>query len=132
MKREQHINDSKRESRKEFWQVFTVVAISMVFFVCMIVGFIHLDKARYNECFNNPPDTNYVEEDLEDVFMTTGVIVYDERQEETRIYYKVEANGLNYKVLYVMKHPDIFYYRWGYERHIEIREEIEEDLDYAF
>ena len=110
MKREQRINDLKHENRKEFWQGFAIVVPCIVVFVCMIIGLFHLDKARYNECFNNPPDTNYVEEDLEDVFMTTGVIVYDERQEETRIYYKIEANGLNYKVLYVIKHPNIGYY----------------------
>lgn len=128
MKEHNLIKETIRENnRKEFWQGFAIVVPTLVICACCFVGLFHLDRAKYNECIDNPPDTSWVEEDLEDVFMTNGVIVYDEDNETDRIYYKVEANGLNYKVLYNIKHPNIGYYYWGYTRHIEIKEEIDDE-----
>ena len=75
--------------------------------------------ARYDKALDNPPDINYIEEDLEEVFMTTFVVVYDYEQEQDYLYVKTKANGLTYKVEYVLKADGY----WKYSRYIEIKED---------
>ena len=72
--------------------------------------------------YNSPPSINYIEEDLEEVFMTKDVTVYNIEIETDTIYYKVSANGFNYTVEYKLSRGIFIYWEWRYVRHIEIRQ----------
>ena len=97
-----------------------IFVIGVFLTVLVVVGLIlFFTFLRYEKALDNPPDINYIEEDLEGVFMTTGVVVYDYKQEENHLFVKVEANGLTYKVEYVLKADGY----WEYSRYIEIKEE---------
>ncbi len=109
-----------------FLKKWLALIISVVAILCSLAGIIVLDKLRYRECINNAPTINYIEEDLEAVFMTTFVVVYDYEQEEECLYVKVEANNLTYKVEYKIKRLALASFGWKYNRYIEIRE-IEDD-----
>ena len=88
--------------------------------VGLLTGIYFLDRNEFDKTVSNPPDTNWVEEDLEPVFMTTGVCVLDENHEENHVYYKVSANDFYYKVHYAVSHTWLGCYRWKYINHIQI------------
>lgn len=96
------------------------MSIILTLLVVEIVGCVHVVNKEYNEVLNNPPDTNWIEEDLEPIFMTTGVCVIDTDDEGKNIYYTVTANGFYYKVQYSIAKSPLFNFRWAYQRHIEI------------
>lgn len=86
---------------------------------CFVFAVISRDK-NYNKVFYNPPTINYIEEDLEPIFMTTYVVVYNFEDEGDAIFYDVKANDLSYRVLYVIKRNGLLDFKWAYERHIQI------------
>jgi len=90
----------------------------------LLIGcFVFITVSRdenYKKVYYNPPTINYIEEDLEEVFMTTFVVVYNEDDEGDSICYDVKANGLFYRVLYVIKRNGLVDFKWGYKRHIQI------------
>ena len=101
-----------------------VYVIGVLLTVLVVAGLmLFFTFKRYEKALDNPPDINYIEEDLEGVFMTTFVVVYDYEQQQDYLYVKVRANGLAYKVEYVLKAEGY----WKYSRYIEIKEEVEDD-----
>lgn len=76
--------------------------------------------AKKFEITRPPPSINYIEEDLEEVFMTRDVTVYKVDDSKDVIYYSVTANGFNYKVEYKLRRSKFIYWEWRYIRHIEI------------
>ena len=97
-----------------------VVPILLTILAIEIIGFSHIDRKKYYECLEYTPDTNWVEEDLEPIFMTTGVCVLDTNDEGEHIYYTIRANGFYYKVHYAVSKTWIANYRWKYQNHIQI------------
>ena len=99
---------------------FTII-IGSILIIFFIIGLINIEKYEYNECIDNPPTINYVEEDLEDVFITKNVEVLKFTQEQDICFYIVKANGLYYRVVYCI---DTHYYspNWKYSRYIQISE----------
>jgi hypothetical protein len=81
-----------------------------------------MHEKEYEKTALNPPSINFVEEDLETVFMTTNVVVYDTNHEYNDFYCKVEANGFNYKVRYSVCCQYIMSFTWKYQNHIMINE----------
>ena len=103
----------------------TIISVIGVFlFVVGMIGLaIFLTFSKYQKALDNPPDINYIEEDLEEVFMTTFVVVYEYEQQQDYLYVKVKANGLTYKVEYALQAEGY----WKYSRYIEIKEELENE-----
>lgn len=101
-----------------------IFAIGVFLTVLVVAGLmLFFTFKRYEKALDNPPDINYIEEDLEGVFMTTFVVVYEYEQEQNYLYVKARANGLTYKVEYVLETDG----HWEYSRYIEIKEELEND-----
>ena len=75
---------------------------------------------EYELCIEYPPDTNWVEEDLEPIFMTTGVCCLDWKQEENHTYYDVSANGFYYRCHYAIHRSPFGLPHWKYINHIQI------------
>lgn len=101
----------------------SIIDVIGIFLTVLVVAGLMLffTFKRYEKALDNPPDIDYIEEDLEEVFMTTFVVVYDYEQEQDYLYVKVKANGSTYKVEYVLKAEGY----WKYSRYIEIKEEVE-------
>lgn len=100
-----------------------VIAITVPLLVLVLVGeiawFVNKQNNNYEKCCNNPPTYNWIEEDLERVFWTTNVMVYDDDEEENHILYTVGANGFYYKVHYAIS-GSFMSYHWKYQGHILI------------
>lgn len=101
----------------------SIIDVIGIFLTVLVVAGLMLffTFKRYEKALDNPPDINYIEEDLEGVFMTTFVVVYEYEQEQDHLFVKVEANGLTYTVEYVLTADGY----WKYSRYIEIKEEVE-------
>ena len=100
--------------------VWSLVIVS----IGSIVGISIIDKNHYNSAIDNPPTVNWFEEDLEKVFLSTDVYVYEDYEhEKENIYLTVRANGFYYKTHYYLKHSFTSWY-WEYDRHIEIKEVV--------
>ena len=115
-------NELNKKRKKD--KIFAFLALALCLFgaTCVISGCILSDRYSYNYRLNNPPDVNWVEEDLEPIFMTTGVCILDTDNEGNHIYYKASANGFYYKVHYAIAKDYHFNYCWKYQNHIQIRE----------
>jgi hypothetical protein len=98
--------------------LITPVVLLGVFLYGMCV----MHEKKYERTALNPPSINFVEEDLETVFMTTNVVVYDTDHEYNEFFCKVEANGFNYKVRYSVCCQYIMSFTWKYQNHIMINE----------
>ena len=119
---EKVINAEKTKKRRE--TILLIVAIIALIGVLIggIIGMVQYDRREYQKTIANPPSIGYVEEDLEDVFMTTYVVVIKEDNQVDQIFYTVEANGLTYKVKYGIYGNFLNFY-WKYVAHIEIKGE---------
>lgn len=100
----------------------TAIIIALIIITFLSIGLFNIEKNRYNECVDNPPTINYVEEDLEDVFITKNVEVLSFTQEQDICFYIVKANGLYYKVVYYIDTHNFFSATWKYSRYIPISE----------
>jgi hypothetical protein len=118
MKKEQ---EEKRIFIKE---IILIVLTGILIIGTIITTFVIVGKNRYNEAINNPPDFNWLEEDLEDVFMTKFVDVPQEHIdfEKRELYCVAKANGLYYKVHYVLVVRNFVNWEWKYDRYIQISE----------
>lgn len=105
-------------------KTYRVLGVSLVVFISVLLIFtgvvINLTNREYNKMYKSPPSVGYIEEDLEEVFMTRDVTVYEVDNSKDVIYYSVTANGLIYKVEYKLSRSKFIYWEWRYIRHIEI------------
>lgn len=93
-----------------------IVVITFAIFFCVLMG---LRDREYNRMLKSCPSINFIEEDLEEVFMTRNVVVKNADINKDEIYYTISANGVDYKVEYKLRQKFI-YWEWRYIRHIEI------------
>ena len=106
--------------------ILLYLVIIVIFVSCIVYG--HVNKTNYNKTINNPPNQDWLEEDLEKVFLSTDVYVYPNIEHiDKDMFLTVRANGLYYKVHYYLKQSFASWY-WEYDRYIEIKEiEVEEN-----
>lgn len=119
----------KQEEKRDFIKgIIIIVLIGILVIGTLITTTIIVGKNRYNEAISNPPDINWLEEDLEDVFMTKFVDVQQEHIdfEKKELYCVVKANGLYFRVHYVLVVRDFVNWKWKYDRYIPISE-VEKD-----
>nr|DAH66709.1 MAG TPA: Potassium voltage-gated channel subfamily E helix, detergent micelle, Membrane [Bacteriophage sp.] len=106
------------------WNLYKIIMTTLLIGFCAFFIFfgivINLMDREYDKMYNSPPSINYIEEDLEEVFMTRDVTVYKVDDSKDVIYYSVTANGFNYKVEYKLRRSKFIYWEWRYIRHIEI------------
>ena len=121
------MNKEQEEKRNFIKQLIIIVLIGILIIGTIITTFIIVGKNRYNEAINNPPDFNWLEEDLEDVFMTKFVDVPQEHIdfEKRELYCVAKANGLYYKVHYVLVVRNFVNWEWKYDRYIQVSEGTE-------
>ena len=107
--------------------IILIVLTGILIIGTLITTTIIVRKNRYNEAINNHPDFNWLEEDLEDVFMTKFVDVSQEHIdfEKDELYCVVKANGLYFKVHYVLVNRNFVNWEWEYDRYIQISEGAE-------
>lgn len=105
-------------------KIYRIAGICFVAFLSVILIFtgvvICLTNREYNRMYKSPPSINYIEEDLEEVFMTKDVTVYKVNVNKDAIDYEVSANGFNYRVEYKLCRSKFIYWEWRYIRYIEI------------
>ena len=118
------MSEEQREKRKFIIELIIVLLIGISLIGTIITTNIIAGKNRYNDAINNPPDMNWLEEDLEDVFMTKNVDVQLEHIdfEKEELYCVAKANGLYFKVHYVLVNSNFVYWEWKYDRYIQISE----------
>ncbi len=118
--------EEKRNFRKE---LIIIVLIAIFLLIPLATTGIISSINSYNEAINNPPDRNWLEEDLEDVFMTKFVDIPQEHidVEKRELYCVAKANGLYFKVHYVLRVRDVVNWEWRYDRYIPISEGVEVD-----
>ncbi len=116
--------EEKRNSRKE---LIIIVLIAILLLIPLATTGIISSINSYNEAIKNPPDFNWLEEDLEDVFMTKFVDVFQEHIdfEKKELYCVAKANGLYFKVHYVLVVRDVVNWEWKYDRYVQISEGAE-------
>lgn len=119
--------DGKEEKRNFKKEIIIIVFIVMLLIIPLVTIGIISSINSYNEAINNPPDFNWLEEDLEDVFMTKFVDVPQEHIdfEKKELYCVAKANGLYFKVHYVLVVRDFVNWEWKYDRYIQISEGTE-------
>lgn len=117
-------------SEKTQDKIYQIVGICILVLVgvlliatCIVIP---LTNREYNKMYKSPPSVGYIEEDLEEVFMTRDVTVYEVDNSKDVIYYSVTANGFNYKVEYQLRRSKFIYWEWRYIRHIEIAINVNE------
>ena len=108
-----------KNTKKKIISIISLVA-SITAFVVMIVSLSSLKEKNYKYCLENPPSISWIEEDLEPIFMTTGVCVLDEDNEGKDIYYKVNANNFYYTVRYSIAKDSVISFKWKYKNYIQI------------
>ena len=119
------LSEEQKEKSKFIKGIIIMALIEILSIGTLITTAIIVGKNRYNEAINNPPDINRLEEDLEDVFMTKFVDVQEEYIDfgKEELYCVVKANGLYFKVHYVLVNRDFFInWEWKYDRYIQISE----------
>ena len=119
---------SKEQEKRSLIKGFIIIVLIGILIIgTIITTFVIVGKNRYNEAINNPPDFNWLEEDLEDVFMTKFVDVFQERidYEKEEIYCVAKANGLYFKVHYVLVNRNFVNWEWEYDRYIQVSEGTE-------
>ena len=102
--------------------LITIIAVGVLLTVgvtCMSVGFAIMNKKNYQYARNNPPETELIEKDLEPIFLTTDIVVYEENIMDNHAYYTVYANKLYYKVEYAIKKYNWFNYYWQYQKYVQ-------------
>lgn len=101
-----------------------IIPCSLILSLVGLVIAIQVDiNKEYENCLTYPLDTNWVEEDLEPIFMTTDVCCLDWWQEENHAYYDVSANGFYYRCHYAIGRVSLGYPHWKYQNHIQINYE---------
>ena len=110
-------------TKKDKIEVVLISIAATLLMIGMLAGCALTAHFNYRDTFKHTPDINWVEEDLEPVFMTTGVCVLNADDEGSHIYYTVSANGFYYKVHYGIKGGFFLTYHWSYINHIQIKEE---------
>lgn len=120
----------QEEKHKFIKEIVIIVLIGILSIGTLITIAIIVGKNRYNDAISNPPSINWIEEDLEDIFMTKSVDVQEEHIdfEKEEIYCVVKANGLYFKVHYVLVNIDFVNWKWEYDRYIQISEVLKNDI----
>lgn len=117
------MRELQEEKRNFIKRIIIIALIGILIIGTLITTTIIVGKNRYNEAINNPPDINWLEEDLEDVFMTKFVEVSEYIDyENEELYCVAKANGLYFKVHYVLVVRDFINWEWKYDRYIQISE----------
>ena len=111
-------------SEDKQWSLYKIIMATLligvsafVIFFCVAIG---LTEREYNRMLKSCPSINFIEEDLEEVFMTKNVVVNNVDINKDEIYYTISANGFDYKVEYKLSRKKSIYWEWRYIRHIEI------------
>lgn len=104
--------------------IFIIYILSMIVLSAIsILLIVKLDNKRRDEAYSNPPDKAWLEEDLEEIFLTTQVNVLEIVENSTgsiivkvRIYddgaYRI------YHCLYEVKRHELSYYVWELIRYV--------------
>ena len=90
------------------------IPIALVFLFMVIYVPIKVSQNR-KYAIEHPLDSSVVEEQLESVFLTNGVIVLDAKHDEEVALYDVKANGFYYRVIYKLDCA-----KWKYHNYIQI------------
>lgn len=98
--------------------LMTILCCSLI--AGFFIGIIVTDRKNRNYWTENPPTLNEIEEQLEYIFMSCSLYVYDNEQEEDEMYYWVEdyENKNYYIVRYKLKKIE-FGYRWELDNYIQ-------------
>lgn len=107
----------ERMTRADYMRICFAVFLSILLIFSGVV--VCLISREYDRMYNSPPSITYIEEDLEEIFMTKNVTVHKVDMDKDAIYYKVSANGFNYTVEYKLSRAMFIYWEWRYVRYIE-------------
>jgi len=124
------LSQEQEEKHQFIKEIVIIVLVGILIVGAFITLLIIVGKNRYNDAISNPPSINWIEEDLEDIFMTKSVDVQKEHVdfEKEEIYCVVKANGLYFKVHYVLINRDFVNWKWEYDRYIQISEVLGNDI----
>lgn len=95
---------------------------AIVVVVGLMGGLVFVHAKAYETTALTPPSLYFIEEDLELVFMTTDLDVYEQEHEFDEFYCKVKAHGFKYKVRYSVHALSLASFTWKYQNHIMINE----------
>lgn len=124
---EAFVLEEKRHKQKVCYLI-CILALFVAAFVCIIIGELLIRSDNYNKVLNNPPENSWIEKDLEPILMTDNVVVYETINKRENIYYKVNANNLQYKVHYAIEQDfNVIDFSWVYQRHVQIKEELKDE-----
>lgn len=107
----------------------TVITIGICFLlflffgaVCGFIGSVLCEK-KYKEAVKEPPSISFIEEDMEDVFLTKNCefIKADDYLQDGNYVCTVKANGLFFKVEYILT-VNARKAEWKFQRYVEISE----------
>ena len=107
--------------------VTTIISIGILLFLFFgaVAGFIGsvLCEKKYKEAVKEPPSISFIEEDLEDVFLTKNCefIKADDYLKDGNYFCTVKANGLFFKVEYILT-VNARNAEWKFQRYIQISE----------
>lgn len=88
---------------KKFLGILAIICACFGMIWAFVMIDVKISNQKYEEALLKTPDINYVEEDLEIVFISTGVIVLSYEQQDEIIIYLVEVEDRQYLVLYQLK-----------------------------
>jgi len=115
------IIEKVKAAKKKHGAFIVVLVLSVSFLVIACFGCYHTNKRNYQHELNNPPTINYIEEDLEDVFMSRSVSVVEYEKQGQFVVVIIKANGLLFKGLYSIHSTGFpFTYCWVFDKYIVI------------
>lgn len=104
--------------------IFIIYILSMIVLSAIsILLIVKLDNKRRDEAYSNPPGEGWLEEDLEEIFLTTQVNVLEiETHSDGHLIVKVciydEDAYRIYRCLYEVKRYQLAYYTWEFVRYV--------------
>ena len=112
------MNEDKQCNLYKIIMMTVLVGVfALIIFTAIVID---LTNREYNRMLKSCPSISFIEEDLEEVFMTRNVVVNGAEINQDTIYYTISANGFDYKVEYKLSRKKFIYWEWKYIRHIEI------------
>lgn len=112
------------------------ISMVVLLLILILVGFLffNLIKDEKTKEQNSPPTLDYVEEDLESIFITTGLYVYYGclAEEDYMIYFVQDLSRENYYIVgYTFNKkqsvPPFVTFKWEYFTHILVEKEVFEE-----
>lgn len=115
--------EKKETTETPDWKIILAICFAVVTLVALVTLWVKKSKSNYNDCINNFPSF-WIDEELEDVFLTNGVYVLDiDDDGEGFVIVEInvsEPNGGDryYRCLYKVKSHDSFNWHWELVRYI--------------